>query len=189
MEYPFEYAGSYEGNRRFCKECDQWKHGKCAILEAVTGVSNVEVSGENNVCKRFSPRIKHENYPPFEFSEYLVWLMNDYYRPYTIDNSDVWGSAKMGEIVADNGDLARRFPDIYSPMYRTVDRPWCKVSAPNVHLTIGVTKLELTYKQFRDLTFIDSGGNIAYVRYWKKKSPRSHKYDYKINGVCNVKDA
>jgi len=77
-EQTLEYNGPY-GCRYLCSDCRYFasESKTCAMLAN----PSIKVSGKNNICRLFDPRIKNPSAPPFNFDDYLEFLGSDYYRP------------------------------------------------------------------------------------------------------------
>lgn len=167
----------YSGCRVTCKDCAFFNDGNCSELP-----NDVKVNGSNNVCNMFANRIINPSMPPFDFDDYFYWLVNDYYRPYTIDKNKIIGSAMIGEIIGDNGRMAELLPGIYQPLYQTVDLPRCSLNFPKCHIEINGNKFEIRYLNYRNQRFLD-GNNIKFLtRLWKDK-PNAKKYNSEHNGI------
>jgi hypothetical protein len=170
-----EYDGPY-GVRYTCSQCVHFKEGACAKLP-----EGVQVSGHNNVCRSFDARIKNPSAPAFNFDDYLEFLSSDFYRPYSIDKEIINGSARLGEVIADSGKLARLLPKVYSPWYKYYDKPYCRVFMPRCHVKIGDHKFEIDYRLYRELSFIKDGEIHFDLHYWKDK-PTQRKYQKETYG-------
>jgi hypothetical protein len=170
-----EYDGPY-GGRYNCSQCTHFNEGNCAKLP-----EGVTVSGSNNVCRSFNVRINNPSAPEFNLDDYLEFLGSDFYRPYSIDKEVINGSAKLGEIIADGGKLARLIPKVYSPWYKYYDKPYCSVFMPRANVKVGDHSFEIDYRLYRELAFIDDGEIRYDLHYWKD-NPRQRKYQKETYG-------
>src|SRR5690606_5600641 len=95
-----EYKGVHSG-RYTCNNCVHFNGYSNDY--SFCNKQGLEVLGANNICKGYEARIKNPSMPEFNFDDYLEFLRTEFYRPWTVDNSIILGSAKMGETVIDGG--------------------------------------------------------------------------------------
>lgn len=184
LEYKGEYGGRYSCSQcSHFRSCHQDQRGSCDNLP-----SEMVISGHNNVCRSFDPRIKNPSSPTFNLDGYLEYLYSDYYRPWSIDTSIIIGSARIGETIADGGKLAEFLPDKYSPWYKSYDKPYCMVnSGPRCLVKVAEHHFEIDYRLYREMSFINEDNEIEYVvHYWKDKETQ-RKYQREINGKWELR--
>jgi hypothetical protein len=174
-----EYTGPY-ACRYTCADCRHFasESKTCAMLASPA----IKISGKNNVCRLFDARIKNPSAPPFNFDGYLEFLGSDYYRPYGINRDKIIGSAKLGEVVADGGKLAQKFPQIYSPFYETVDKPYCRANFPRCHVYYDKYTFEIDYRLYRELAFYRDGVIHYDEKRWRE-TEKARKVKREFNGM------
>ena len=175
-----EYKGPYEA-RYECHQCTQCPRG-VSTGYFHCGKQSVEVHHKNNICRGFYPRIKNPSAPEFNFNNYLEFLGSEYYRPYGIDETLKQGSAKLGEVVMDQGLLADVFPDTYSPLYKFYDKPFCINKFPRCFVKIENHKFEIDYKRYRELKTVENG-KVQFVIHLWKDNPNQRKYQKEAYGL------
>lgn len=178
-----EYDGPY-ARRYTCADCRYFasESKTCAMLANPA----IKINEKNNVCRLFDAHIKNPSAPPFNFDDYLEFLGSDYYRPWSIDRSQVIGSARIGEAIIDNGKLAQKFPEIYSPLYKSHDKPYCRANFPRCYIYYDKYTFEIDYRLYRELEFYRNGA-IHYVEKRWRETERSRKVKREFNGVEAVK--
>lgn len=176
-----EYKGAY-GGRYTCKDCVHCPVGRDYQL---CEKQSTNVLPSNNICRAFEALIKNPSSPPFDFDDYLEFLGSEFYRPWNVDTSIIIGSAKLGEAHADGGHLARILPKTYSPMYKSYDKPHCRVFMPRCHVEYAGRKFEIDYRRYRELKTVENG-EIEYALMLWKDTPRQRKYNKEINGRWRV---
>ena len=174
-----EYDGPYDG-RYTCRDCALFKEGRCEKLP-----EDLRVSGSNNVCRSFNARIKNPSAPKFDFDDYLEFLGSGFYRPYSIDKEIIVGSARFKEWISDRGELAERFPKSYQPMYKTYDKPYCRVFLPRSHVKIGDHSFEIAYRLYREKKFVQDGEIIFDIHVWKD-NPNQRKCQKETYGKWTI---
>lgn len=174
-----EYTGPY-GCRYTCADCRHF--GRESKTCAMIGNPAIKISEKNNVCRSFDARIKNPSAPPFNFDDYLEFLGSDYYRPWSVDRTQVIGSARIGEAIIDNGKLAQKFPKIYSPLYKSYDKPYCCANFPRCYVFYDKYTFEIDYRLYRELTFYRDGAIHYVVKRWRE-TERARKVKREFNGV------
>ncbi|WP_043904702.1 hypothetical protein [Parageobacillus genomosp. 1] len=178
-EQSLEYNGPY-GCRYLCSDCRYFasESKTCAMLANPA----IKISGKNNICRLFEPRIKNPNSPPFNFDDYLEFLGSDYYRPWGIDRTQVIGSARLGEAVIDGGKLARLLLEQYSPLYKSYDKPYCRVNFPRCHVYYDKYTFVIDYRLYREIEFYRDGA-IHYVEKRWRETGKARKVQREYNGI------
>lgn len=196
-----EYKGEY-GCRFNCRQCVHF------------GISNtndynycdkqgIEVHWGNNVCRAFEPKIKNPSSPEFNFDDYLEFLYSQFYRPYSIDKDIITGSARLGEMIMDDGKLAKRSEDYmkmledneewdklnnykpYSYVYKYYDKPYCKAYLKDAYVKVNHHTFHIDYIRFRELNTVEDGAVKFKLHTWKDK-PTQRKYKKEINNEFKV---
>lgn len=168
-----EYTGEY-GARYRCFQCSNFKDGDCNKLNN----ENIKVSGDNNICRLFEARIRNPSSPLFDFDDYLEFLMSDYYRPFGIDSSIVaWYIDRPSFYTHDKRHKI--------PVYKTYDKPYCRIVKPLTVVSLGKYNFELDYRLYRENKWI-SEGKIQYRKcYWKDKET-ARKYQVLYDGEFDL---
>ena len=175
-----EYKGEY-GCRYLCGGCKNQKEGICSIINN----DKVKVNDTNNVCRWYQPRIKNPSAPEFQFDDYLEFLMSDYYRPYNVDKDIIRGSARLGEVILDDGKMARLLADTYSYFYKYYDQPYCRLVNPLTTVSIGKYAFQIDYRLYREQKWLVDGVITYKQMRWKEK-PSARKYKVLHNGTVEI---
>lgn len=183
-----EYKGNYSC-RYTCNRCEFYNrksyaeidYGNCEKLNN----DKIKVSGKNNICKQYAHRIINPSVQDFVFDEYLIFLMNDFYRPYTINPSEIRGSAKLGEVILDGGKMARLLPEKYSFFYEYYDYPFCRLVNPLTTVKVDNHNFQLEYRLYRKCEWYENN-IIKYIKHYWKDKPTQRKYHSEIYGEHEV---
>lgn len=175
-----EYQGEY-GARYTCSWCSHFKDGICSKIG-----DQLTVNSQNNICPKYEARIKNPSSPTFNFDQYFEFLMNDYYRPWTIDKKQIIGSAKFNEVVMDNGWLAAT-TDVYVPFYQSYDLPRCTLHVPRPVVKKGLHTFYINYTKWRKETWLQ-GDQIYYDSHVWKDNKGQRKAKSEHYGVFNLRE-
>ena len=163
----------------------------------------LEVHWSNNICRGFEVKIKNPSSPEFNFDDYLEFLGSDYYRPWSVDNDIIIGSAKLGESYLDGGKLAKQSEEYmkiledneewtklnnykpYSYMYKSYDKPYCKARLKDAYVKYGDNTFHIDYVRFREMKTIEDNKIHFKLRTWKDK-PTQRKYQSEVNNTYEI---
>jgi len=179
-----EYAGPY-ACRYTCADCRHFagESKTCAMLANPA----IKISGANNICRLFDARIKNPSAPPFNFDDYLEFLGSDYYRPWSVDRSQVigkvWGPIESGF----DAQGVWRTKYGWKPRYKSYDKPYCRVNFPRCFVYYDKYTFEIDYRLYRELTFYRDGVIHYVVKRWRE-TERARKVNEEYNGVFNVEE-
>jgi len=179
-----EYTGPY-ACRYSCADCRHFasESKTCAMLANPA----IKISAKNNVCRLFDARIKNPLAPPFNFDDYLEFLGSDYYRPWSVDRSQVigkvWGPIESG--FDTQGVWRTKYG--WKPRYKSYDKPYCRANFPRCHVYYDKYTFEIDYRLYRELTFYRDGSIHYVVKRWRD-SERARKVNEEYNGVFNVEE-
>lgn len=180
-----EYQGEYECRYTcsMCKHfCGNGDYENCTKLND----ERVKVSGKNNICKHFEARIKNPSSPEFRFSEYLEFLMSDFYRPWTVNTEEKVNEVycSQGLYIDANGGWHTKMG--YSPIYQSYDLPYCRIHSPNCYVKLANGhKFEVDYRLYRKCEWYENN-IIKYIKHYWKDKPAQRKYNSEINGEYEV---
>lgn len=163
-----EWEGNYQGGRWLCEDCKNYnqENKTCKLIqENILDVVNVEVE-KSNICKKF----EYKDYLKFRITEkidckdgiwryndYIEWLMNDYYRPYTIDRD----KSPLGTVLDYRG---RR-----CVIPATKDLLRCKtLNFMRNIVVIEGNSFQINLLNYRNLSFIDEKEIRFDKRNWRK---------------------
>lgn len=174
-----EYTGPY-ARRYTCADCRYFasESKTCAMLANPA----IKISGKNNVCRSFDARIKNPSAPPFNFDDYLEFLGSDYYRPWSVDRTQVigkvWGPIESGFDA--QGIWRTKFG--WKPRYKSYDKPYCRTNFPRCYVYYDKYTFEIDYRLYRELLFYRDGVIHYVVKRWRE-TERARKVKQEFNGV------
>lgn len=180
-----EYDGPY-ACRYTCADCRHFDRESktCAMI----GNPAIKISEKNNVCRSFDARIKNPSAPPFNFDDYLEFLGSDYYRPWSVDRSQVIG--KVWGLIESGFDAQGVWRTKYGwkPRYKPYDKPYCRMNFPRCFVKVGEHKFEIDYRLYRERAFVEDGVINFVAHYWKDK-PTQRRLQSEFYGTFAVEEA
>lgn len=181
-----EYKGEYTTRYR-CANCKHFKGAYYDNKELCNKLPKcVKISGHNNICRNYEAKIINPSSPKFNFDDYLEFLGSDYYRPYSVDETRIIGSSRLGEVVLDGGKLAEKIPNRYNPFYEQYDKPYCTINFPRCFVSVDNHNFEIDYRLYREQKFINENNEIEFVYHYWKDNPNKKRYKKEINGKFKI---